>query len=381
MYRDFMDKKRARNFIINTVLFTIGILIIFVMLYFIGAENVTDVIMEADPLLISLSILILLFILPIKLIRWWLLQKEANFLNASRVYLIGQAMNLFAPIGTGEVTRAAVAKAKLGIKARNTMAAVVIERISDITFLVAMAGVCIVLFIPGYRNFIFLLILVIILCIAFLLLFKPQFFDSIAIFIERLFEERGRFLTKISIKISGSITKFKGAIIQFHKRKVILGINIILTVLSWMLEAVATYTLLLAFDIANPPFIFYLLVINAMSWIARTFLFLPIGPKEVTFTLLLKNLFNISSKVGSAVALIILAMNYIVLGIGAFISVLTFSTKKGVGERARKREYGEEEDENEDMEEEKGEQKADEGMRRIGKEGKEVKERIEENIK
>ncbi|MEE9151264.1 MAG: flippase-like domain-containing protein [Thermoplasmata archaeon] len=327
-----MEKKRARNLVINAIMFSIGILIMGIMLFYIGAENVIDVMLKADPYFISLSILLMIFVIALKVTRWWLLLREANFLNSSRIYIIGQAMNLFAPIGTGEVLRAAIAKTKLGIKARVTMAAVVVERISDITFIVAMAGVCIILFIPGYENLFFLLILIIILAIAYFLLFKPQFFDSLAVLIERLFEKRGRFLTKLSLKISVSLSKFKGAIIKYHKEKALLSINIVLTVVSWLLEAVVTYTLLLAFGIVSPPFLLYILVINAMSWVVRTFLFLPVGPKEVTFTFLLENLFGISTNVGSVVAITYLAMNYIILGIGAFASILTFSSKPTGGE-------------------------------------------------
>jgi uncharacterized protein (TIRG00374 family) len=321
-----MEKKRKRSLVINAMFFAIGIAIISVMLYFIGAEDVVDVIMKADFNYLLVSILLMFVILSLKLTRWWLLQKEASFPNSSRVYLIGQAMNLFAPIGTGEITRAAVAKTKLGIKARNTMAAVVIERISDITFLVAMAGVCIILFIPGQENLFFIIILILVLAIAYFLLFKPQLFDRLAVFIERLFEKRGEFLTKLSVKISVSISKFKGAILKFHKRKGVLGINIVLTVVTWVLEAVVTYTLLLAFGVASPPFVLYLLVINATSWVARTFLFLPVGPKEVTFIWLLENLVEISSDYGSAVALTLLALNYVILGTGAFVSILTFKS-------------------------------------------------------
>ncbi len=322
-----MEKKRARNLIFNAVMFSVGIVIIAIMLYFIGARNVMDVLVKADPIILSVAIILMFFLLFIKLTRWWLLQKTANFFDSSRVYIIGQSMNLFAPIGTGEITRAAIAKTKLGIRARHTMAAVVIERISDITFLVAMAGVGIVLLIPGQENLIFIIILMFILAIAFFLLFKPQFFDTLAVFIEKLFEKRGKFLTRLSLKISVSITKFKEAIIKFHKRKAILGINIVLTIVSWVIEAVVTYALLLAFNV-DPPFIMYILVINATSWVARTFLFLPVGPKEVTFTLLLENLSGIETEVGSAVALILLALNYIILGTGAFASILTFSPKK-----------------------------------------------------
>jgi uncharacterized protein (TIRG00374 family) len=322
-----MEKKRTRSLIINAMFFAIGIAIISVMLYFIGAEDVVDVIVKADFNYLLVSILLMFVILTLKLTRWYLLQKEASFPNSSRVYLIGQAMNLFAPIGTGEITRAAVAKTKLGIKVRDTMAAVVIERISDITFLVAMAGVCIILFIPEQENLFFIIIPILVLAIAYFLLFKPQLFDRLAVFIEKLFEKRGGFLSKLSLKISVSISKFKGAILKFHKRKGVLGINIVLTVVTWVLEAVVTYTLLLAFGVDSPPFVLFLLVINATSWVVRTFLFLPVGPKEVTFIWLLENLFEISSDYGSAVALTLLALNYIILGTGAFASILTFSKK------------------------------------------------------
>jgi uncharacterized protein (TIRG00374 family) len=338
-----MEKKRARNLVINVAMFSVGILVMVIMLYVIGAENVRDVLLKADMNLVLLALIPMAFIIVVKLLRWWLLFRETSFLNASRIYLIGQSMNLFAPIGTGEVTRAAIAKAKLGIKARETMAAVVIERLSDITFLVAMAGVCIILFVPGYENMIFMIILIFILAVAYFLLFKPEFFDRIAVFIEKLFEKRGKFLTRLSLKISVSISKFKGAIIKYHERKVVLVINIVLTISGWLLEAVMTYILLLAFGVTNPPFILFILVINAMSWIARTFLFLPVGPKEVTFTFLMESLFEIPTDVGSAVAIVILAINWIVLGLGAFISILTFSSKPVAKEEIEKTEEGEEE--------------------------------------
>ncbi len=338
-----MEKKRGRNLVVNVVMFVIGIAIISVMLYFIGAEDVVAVILKANLYLLTISVLLGLVILAIKLTRWWLLLKEANFSNSSKVYLIGQAMNLFAPIGTGEITRAAVGKTKLGIKARDTIAAVVIERVSDITFLVAMAAVCIILFIPGRENLLFIIILIFVLAIAYLLLFKPQYFDKLAIFIEKLFEKRGKTLYKLSLKISVSMSKFKDAILKFHKRKGVLGLNIVLTVVSWILEAVITYTLLLAFGVSSPPFVIFLLVINATSWVARTFLFLPVGPKEVTFTLLLENLFEIPTNIGSAVALTLLALNYIILGTGAFISIFTLPSKTLAQE---------EEDEESDEEEE-----------------------------
>ncbi|UCG68444.1 MAG: flippase-like domain-containing protein [Thermoplasmata archaeon] len=349
-YSDFMEKKRVRNLVINVVMFSIGIIVIGIMLYVIGAENVRDVLLKADLTLVLLALIPMFCIIASKLIRWWLLFRETSFLNASRVYLIGQAMNLFAPIGTGEVTRAAIAKAKLGIKARDTMAAVVIERISDMTFLVAMAGVCIILFVPGYENMFFMFILIFVLAIAYFLLFRPEFFDRIAVFIERLFEKRGKFLTRLSLKISVSISKFKGAIIKYHERKAVLGINIVLTISGWLLEAVLTYTLLLAFGVTDPPFILFILVINAMSWIARTFLFLPVGPKEVTFTFLMESLFDIPTDVGSAVAIVILAINWVVLGSGAFISIITFKSKPVAKEKLEKTEEGKEEGTEEDEE-------------------------------
>jgi uncharacterized protein (TIRG00374 family) len=363
-----MEKKRVRNLAINLVMFILGILIIVVMLYYIGAENVYDVMLEADFNLLLLSTLLMFVILSVKLTRWWLLQKKASFPNSSRVYLIGQAMNLFAPIGTGEITRAAIAKTKLGIKARDTMAAVVIERISDLTFLVAMTGVCIVLFIPGRENLIFMIILMFVLGIAYFLLFKPQFFDRLAVFIERLFEKRGKFLSKLSVKISVSISKFKEAIMKFHRRKAVLGMNIVLTISSWLLEAVVTYTLLSAFSV-DPPFILYVLVINATSWVARTFLFLPVGPKEVTFTFLLKNLFDIPTDIGTAVAIVILALNYVILGTGAMISIVTFKPTI-----AEKEEDDEENEEGEEDEEGKEDEETIKEKKDNGEEGKDEEE-------
>jgi uncharacterized protein (TIRG00374 family) len=348
-YRDFMEKKRAKNLLMNGLMFAVGFVIIGIMISFIGAENVIDEMSRADPVLVVLAVGIMLIILSVKMVRWWILLAEANFPNASRVYLIGQTMNLFAPIGTGEVMRAAIAKNKLGIKARETMAAVVIERIADITFLVAMSGIGVIFFVPGgAENYIFLLLLAAIIAVAFLLIVKPQLFDRLALFIERTFEKRGRFLSKLSLKISLSMTKFKEAILKFHKRKPALGAHMVITIVSWIMEATVTYILLIAVG-ANPPFILIVLVINATSWVVRTFLFLPVGPKEVTFIFLM-GLFEIDAGDASAVALIMLALSYIVLGSGAVVSIITFGkTKvseddKEGGEAEKENNVGESED-------------------------------------
>jgi uncharacterized protein (TIRG00374 family) len=320
--RDFMEKKRAKSLLMNGIMFAVGFIIIGIMISFIGAENVIQEMSKADPFLIVLAIVLMFITLSVKLVRWWILLAKANFPNASRVYLVGQTMNLFAPIGTGEVMRAAIAKTKLGIRARETMAAVVIERLADITFLVAITSIGVVMFVPGRENYIFMLLLVAIIAVAFLLLVKPQLFDRLALFVERIFEKRGRFLSRLSLKISLSMTKFKEAILGFHQRKAALGAHIVITVVSWLLEAIVTYILLLALG-EDPPFILFILVINATSWVVRTFLFLPVGPKEVTFIFLMGQ-FGIEAEPAGAVALIMLALNYIVLGSGALVSILTF---------------------------------------------------------
>ncbi len=317
-----MEKKRVKNLLMNGLMFAVGFVIIGIMISFIGAENVIKEMSRADPLMIVLAIVLMFIILTVKLLRWWILLAEANFPNASRVYLIGQTMNLFAPIGTGEVMRAAIAKNKLGIRARETMAAVVIERLADITFLVAMTSIGVVMFVPGRENYIFMLLLAAIIAVAFLLIVKPHLFDRLALFVERIFEKRGRFLSKLSLKFSVSMTKFKEAILKFHKRKAALGAHIVITVVSWIIEAMVTYVLLIAVG-ASPPFIMFILVINATSWVVRTFLFLPVGPKEVTFIVLMGQ-FDVGADHAGAVALIMLALGYIVLGSGAIVSIVTF---------------------------------------------------------
>ncbi len=333
----------------NGIMFAVGFIIIGIMISFIGAESVVKAMSRADPVLIVFAIALMFIILTIKLVRWWILLAEANFPNASKVYLIGQSMNLFAPIGTGEVMRGAIAKNKLGIKARETMAAVVIERLADITFLVAMTAIGVVFFVPGGReNYIYLLLLAAIIAVAFLLLVKPQLFDRLALFVERIFEKRGRFLSKLSLKISLSMTKFKEAILKFHKRKAALGAHIVITIVSWIMEAVVIYILLLALG-EDPPFILFILVINATSWVVRTFLFLPVGPKEVTFIVLMGQ-FGIGADNAGAVTLIMLALSYIVLGSGAIVSIATFGKKK-TPEEVNGEENGEVEGENEDSDE------------------------------
>lgn len=301
--------------------------IIVCMVWKIGIEYLYTTLLKADVYLLLIAFFLGILALVNKLVRWSNLFRETKFVDACKVYLIGQMVNVVAPIGIGELTRAYIAKTKLNIPAGKTLASAIIERVSDTTFLVALSVVCLTLLIPGNGYTWQIAIPILILFVAYTLLFNPHFLDRIAFIVGRLFKKEEGIFNKTGVRFSKSLISFKVAILSFHGKKNIIAQTILLTVLAWIIYASAVFLLLLAFDISVA--IFYVLIIVCASEVFGAFSFLPggLGAKEISLAILL-NVVGVPFNIGMAVALIDRGMAYMQLGSGALISTLSFTLRK-----------------------------------------------------
>jgi len=296
------------------------------MIWKIGIGNFYTTLFKANLYLLLAAFFLSFLAIVNKLVRWSNLLREAKTIDAYKIYLIGQAVNAIAPIGTGELTRAYVAKTRLNIPVGKTLASAIIERVSDTTFLVALSVVCLTLLIPGNGYIWQIAIPILILLASYALLFNPHFLDRIAFISGRLFKKEEGGVNMIGARFSKSLMSFKGAILSFHGKKNIIAQTILLTILAWSSYALCVLMLLLAFDTSVP--IFYVLIIVCASSLLGTFSFVPggLGVKEVSLAILL-SVVGIPFSIGMAIALIDRGMSYMQLGGGALMSLMSFAMK------------------------------------------------------
>ena len=288
----------------------------------IGAGNIYQEFSKADPYLLAGAFFITLLGFVIKIYRWGKLYSVAGQMDAWRIYLIGMAVNQTMPAGSGELTRAYLARSRLNIPVGETLAPVMIERLADTTFMLALS--------VGYLAFItvgngYLMQLIMpssILFTGYYLLLKPDYIYKFAFLLEG-FSGNSFFGTTVG-RVSRSLKTFKDAITRFSNKKKVIWQTILLTIAAWYVYGIGIYMLLLAFGYNIP--IFYDMAIIAVSEIIGTFSFLPggMGAKDISFGALLIP-FGVSVEVGISVFLMARLMAYIQIGTGALISLFNLN--------------------------------------------------------
>lgn len=307
----------------NSIFLLIGCAILIVMIWKIGATNIYQEFLKADPYLLIGAFFMTLLALFIKAYRWSKLFVYTKEIDAWKIYIIGMAVNQTMPTGSGELTRAYIAKSKLNISISDTLVPVVIERLADTTFMIALSVAYLTFLTTGNGYILQLTIPLIILFSGYSLLLRPDFVDKFVLILER-FPRKNSFINKSINRISQSLKTFKEAIVRFDNKRKIIWQIIMLTVISWCIYGSGMYMLLLAFGHKIP--IFNVLAITAVSEIVGTFSFLPggLGTKELSFAVLLTT-FEIPMAIGISVLLMARMMGYIQLGTGAFISLTSFA--------------------------------------------------------
>ncbi|UCH89949.1 MAG: flippase-like domain-containing protein [Thermoplasmata archaeon] len=316
----------------------IAIAVLIILIYWANPRSVYDEMKEANKGLIVIAFMMNLTTTLLMLVRWMILYKEVSpglsGLDSSKVYMIGQATNQVAPMGTGEITRAYVGWKYFDIHFSKTLVSAVIERMVDILFFLILAMICFTIFLPGSRFYLQLIIFVLLSSIGFIFVMRPHTMDRLFIRLEKTFENRGKFWDKISTKLISSWETFKKSMYKYHERKMILLATGILTVIIWSLDAVTQFILFQAFDVEISYF--YVLGIVSASFIIGALSFLPggLGAREGSFAylaaLILIGIGSLSygeaKALGMAVALVYKSIVYIIIGLGAMIAIMTLPT-------------------------------------------------------
>jgi uncharacterized protein (TIRG00374 family) len=307
----------------------VGLAVLIILVIWADPQTIWDNILGADLKLVLMAIVMNLAATILMIVRWMVLYKTVSKslpgIDSSKIFLIGQATNQIAPMGTGELARAYVGYRYYMIRFSKTLVPSVIERVMDISFFLILSLVCFTIFIPSGQFYFQIGIFILLLMVGFLFILRPQTLDR---FVERLevaFENRGKFLARLSSKILSSWESFKKSMYVYHKRKGTLFVTGVFTVTIWTIDAITQYMLLRAFGVYIP--IYFVIGIISASFIIGALSFLPggLGAREFAFATLV-TFVAVDWSVGLSVALVYKGIVYLIIGIGALLAISTLPT-------------------------------------------------------
>ena len=250
-----MDKK--------TIIFlAISILILVVMLYFVGIDDVINALKIANLPLIGLAIATQIFTYFLYTIRWKVLNDIAD-LNASifkllPMVLVGLAVNNITPSGRGggEPVRAYILAREGDYPMEETFAAVVADRALD-TFPFVFLAILTIIGMTMYFDFspaLLLLMVVAVIAIVIILILviymsiNPSFgkrVDGWIIGIVRRFYKKNS--EEFEEKIHGVIKGFQDTMNMVIHNKKVLYYALPLSFIIWIFEILRVYLVFLAF--------------------------------------------------------------------------------------------------------------------------------------
>ncbi len=234
-----MDKKSA-------IFIIVSFLILIVMFYFIGIENILDALKTANLALIALAIGIQIFTYFLYTLRWKLVNDSVNIRSSFRsllpMMMVGLAVNNITPSGRGggEPVRAYILSREAGYDLKDTFAGVVADRVLDLYFEIpTWLVVVLVLSVIG---------ILVVLGILIYLCINPGFGSRLEKFIFRIVN---RFYKKSSEDLEKSIHDnifgFQKTMSMLLLNKKLLYYTIPLSFLIWVFEILRVYIVFLAF--------------------------------------------------------------------------------------------------------------------------------------
>ena len=316
---------RLRSFIF----LLIGASIIGGLVYNIGLEEVANKLSDVDPFFFLLAFTLSLLTIVIKMTRWSGIFPEVRPVEAWKIYLIGQAINQGAPTGSGELTRALVAKSEFKVPVAKVLAPAMVERISDTTFLFSMTVLLLLVFFEDSPFYMFPIVGIsfVVLSLGYYAILRPSLLDLLAKKLEGFGKKRQGFLRKILTKVSGLILRVKESLFLFRQNMEVIYRTIAFTVVAWVFYGLGFYALVKGMDedMGRYGFISAIAVVAA-SEIIGSFSFLPggLGAKEGAITVFLELWYGIPAETGLALSLLWRFIAYSQLGSGALFSMASF---------------------------------------------------------
>ena len=246
----------------------ISILILFVMLYFVGIEQVISALEMAKLEYIGIAIVIQIISYYFFALRWKVLNNMANIDVGVKqlipMVLVGLAVNNITPSGRGggEPVRAYILSREAGYPMEETFATVVADRALDTFPFVVLAILTIIGMAISFQLDMWLLVLMIIVLIAiiavlFLIIYmsiNPDFgkrFDGWIIRLVRRFYKKNS--EELEEKIHNVISGFQDTMKMVVSNKNVLYYAMPLSFLLWILEILRVYFVFLAFGAVVSP--------------------------------------------------------------------------------------------------------------------------------
>ncbi len=310
----------------TTIFFLLGACgIIGIIFWKIGIDNFYEKLLNISPTLLIVSIFFTSVSFAIKLIRWSALFKHAGAVDASKIYFIGQGVNQIGPFGSGELARAYTANKKLGIPLGKTLISAAIERISDTLFLSIMALIGVILLIPG-KSILQIGILIMFIIILSVILIRPGLISKFKRMLDGFTKKSSSPLNSLAKKISGFLLELGETLSRFGEQKLLAAATLLLTIAAWGANALALYALFLSFGINST--LTYILMIASMAEIVGVIIPIPGGlvTKDASFAWLF-SMVGVPLETGIVIYFVYRGVNYLLLGGGVFISMLSFSKK------------------------------------------------------
>ena len=256
-----MDKK-------TIIFFGVSILILLVMLYFVGIEEVINSLKYANLTLIGLAIAFQFGTFFLYTLRWKILNGIANMDSSISkllpMVLVGLAVNNITPSGRGggEPVRAYLYSREAGYPMEETFATVVADRALDTFPFVVLAVLTIIGMTLSFNlspGLLALMVVAVIAIVAILILLiymcvSPSFgmrVDGWIIGLVRRFYKKNS--AELEDKIHGIIKGFQDTMNMLIHNKKVLYYALPLSFLIWVFEILRVYTVFLAFGANVSP--------------------------------------------------------------------------------------------------------------------------------
>lgn len=252
----------------------------------------------------------------LKAVRWALLLGRAP--GAARIYLIGQAVNQVAPLGTGEATRVYVGRVRSGIPVKSTLTAIVVERVADTGFLVAVALLAAAVALFPAASWPVLAVPAGLLGLAVLVLARPSLLGRLG--------ELGRRISRLPL--DRPLREVQGAVEALRGRRTALGSVGVLTPAAWVFEAAVLAVLLDSVGVPAP--FLTVLLFTCVSELVGAFSFLPggLGAREAVIVLLFPAEFGVQVFAAALLFRLVAASS---LAAGALAGLVTYPRKNPAG--------------------------------------------------
>lgn len=250
-----MDKRSA-------FFIAFSIVILIVMVYFVGINNIIEALEDADLNLVALAVIIQIFTYLLYTLRWKILNNLADihvgFRQLVPIMMVGLAVNNITPSGRGggEPVRAYILAKEHGYDLKNTFATVVADRMLDTFPFIVLAIITIVSMllyfnIAQWLVVVLVLSVIVISVILVMLIFmciNPNFGARVEGWIVGLVR---RFYKKDSAdlenKVHENISGFQKTMKLLISNKRVLYTSVPLSFVIWIMEIMRVYVVFLAF--------------------------------------------------------------------------------------------------------------------------------------